>query len=95
MTALFDRVGLATNTTKTKAMAFLLGRIGQDLLDEAYLARINPEARAVAVARKVRCKLYQVELAAGSLASITPRDPAQRAALLPGGGGVLRGSRNL
>ena len=57
MTALFGRVGLKTNTTKTEAMRFLPGRIRQGLPDEAYLARMDPEARAAAAARKMQCKL--------------------------------------
>ena len=69
LTDLFDRVGLKTNTTKTEAMTFLPGRIRQGLSDEAYLALMDPEARAAAAARKVRCELCQVELATSSLAS--------------------------
>jgi hypothetical protein len=69
LTSLFDRVGLKTNTLKTEAMTFLPGRIRRGLSDEAYLVRMDPEARAAAAARKVRCELCQVELATGSLAS--------------------------
>merc|ERR1711966_193049 len=69
LTALFDRVGLKTNTTKTEAMRFLPGRIRQGLSDEAYLALMDLEARAAAAARKVRCELCQVELATSSLVS--------------------------
>ena len=71
LTALFDKVGLNTNTTKIEAMTFFPGRIRQgfSLSDEAYLARMDPEARTAAAARKVRCELCQVELATSSLAS--------------------------
>ena len=50
-------------------MTFLPGRIRQVLSDEAYLALMEPEARAAGAARKVRCELCQVELATSSLAS--------------------------
>ena len=66
LTGFFDRVGLKTDTAKTKAMTFLPGRIRQGLSDEAYLARMDLEAREAVAARKVRCKLCQTELAAGS-----------------------------
>ena len=69
LTNLLDKVGLKTNTTKTKAMTFLPGGIRKDLLDEAYLARMNREARKAAATRKVRCEPYQVKLTASSLAS--------------------------
>ena len=49
--------------------AVLPERIRQGLWDEAYLARMDPEARAAAVAQKVRCELCQIELAVSSLAS--------------------------
>ena len=51
LTALFDRVGLKTNTTKTEAMMFLPRRIRQGLSNKAYLAQMDLEARAVATAR--------------------------------------------
>ena len=38
-------------------------------MEEGYLTRMDPAAREVAKARKVRCELCQVELAAGSLVS--------------------------
>ena len=69
LTSLLDRVGLKTNTLKTKVMTFLPERIRQGLSDKAYLARMDPEAREAATARRMRCELCQVELAAGSLAS--------------------------
>ena len=68
LTILFDRVGLKTNSTKTKPMTFLPGKIQQGLSDEAYLARMDPEARLAAAAQKVWCELCQVELAVSSLA---------------------------
>ena len=50
-------------------MAFLPERIRYGLSDEAYLARMDPEAREAAAARKVWCQLCQIELAVGSLTS--------------------------
>ena len=69
LTALFDRVGLKTNTLKTEAMTFLPGRIRIGLSDKTYRTWMDPAVREAAKARKVRCELCQVELAAGSLAS--------------------------
>ena len=68
LTSLFNRVGLKTNTTKTKAMSFLPRRIRQGLSDKAYLARIDPEAREATTVQKVQCELCQVDLVVGSLA---------------------------
>ena len=43
---LFDRVGLATNETKTEVMVFLPGRIRTCLSEDAYLSRLDALHRA-------------------------------------------------
>ena len=43
LTDLFDRVGLQTNTMKTKVMTFVPGKIWTFLLDTAYCAQIDED----------------------------------------------------
>ena len=45
LTALFDRVGLCTNTKKMECMAFLPGKIRTCLTEEGYRARMDAEFR--------------------------------------------------
>ena len=69
LTGLFDRVGLRTNTTKTKAMVFLLGRIRTPLTAESYEARMDEEFRAEKTGRRVTCTICYASSAVGSLRS--------------------------
>ena len=69
LTALFDRVGLRTNTKKTEYMTFLPGKIRTCLTAEGYRARMDAEFREERKGRTVKCDLCDMEMAAGSLRS--------------------------
>ena len=69
LTALFDRVGLQTNTTKTEAMTFVPGKIRTSLSETAYRARMEEDFRGANKGRKVECGVCGMMLAVGSLAS--------------------------
>ena len=66
---LFDRVGLATNETKTKVMVFLPGRIRTCLSEDTYLSRLDALHRADRKGGKVECHVCSVQFRKGSLAS--------------------------
>ena len=72
LTGLFDRVGLQTNATKTKAMNFVPGKIRIALMEAAYRARMDEDFRGKGRSCKVEwgeCgKLLAVRLLAGHLA---------------------------
>ena len=65
----FDRVGLQTNTTKTKAMVFLPGRIRTCLTDGAYKAQMGDLYREERRGQKVSCQECGQQMAVGSLRS--------------------------
>lgn len=66
---LFDRVGLQTNTTKTKAMTCFPGHIRGPISDEAYRRRMEGEGDSYRARqrRRVSCPECGRDLAAGSL----------------------------
>ena len=66
---LFDRVGLATNETKTEVMVFLPGRIRTCLTEDAYLSRLDALHRAARKGGTVSCHVCGLALRKGSLAS--------------------------
>ena len=68
MAGLFDRVGLQTNTTKTKVMTFVPSKIWTALSDMAHRARMDEDFRGEGKGRKVECSECGKELAVGSLA---------------------------
>ena len=45
LTGIFDRAGLQTNTTKTKVMMVVPGKIWSFLSDTAYRARMDEDFR--------------------------------------------------
>ena len=53
LVSLFERVGLATNTTKTEVMVFLLGWIRRGLSKDAYLSRMEALHRESRKERRV------------------------------------------
>ena len=67
LTGLFDRVGLRTNTTNTKAMVFLPGKIRTPLTAEAHESRMDDTFRAERTGRTVECHICHSSLAVGSL----------------------------
>ena len=69
LTALFDQVGLQTNTLKTEAMIFLPGRVRTCLSEEAYCSKMDPSLRGSNKGQQVKCKLCQKEVAASYLAT--------------------------
>ena len=69
LTGLFDRVGLATNTTKTEVMVFLPGRIRTCLSADAYKSRTDALHRATRggkvecyVCKKTRKGIFEIPL---------------------------------
>ena len=62
-------MSLKTNTTKTEAMAFVLGRIRTPLTKEAYQARMLDFHREERKGRRVSCHVCQEEMAVGLLKS--------------------------
>ena len=69
LTALFDRVGLETNDTKTEAMVFLPGRIRTCLSEDAYLSRLDTLHRESRKAGKVECHICRKKFGKQCLAS--------------------------
>ena len=69
LVALFERVGLKTNTGKTEAMTFVPGRIRTPLTEEAYQARMSDFHREERKGCRVVCHVCEEEMAVGSLAS--------------------------
>ena len=69
LTDLFDRVGLATNETKTEVMVFLPDRIRTCLSEDAYLSRMDTLHRASKKAGKVECHICQKKFGRLCLAS--------------------------
>ena len=69
LVGLFERVGLATNTTKTEMMIFLPGRIRTGLSEDAYLARMDALHRESRKGRRAECHVCRKVFARGSLAS--------------------------
>jgi hypothetical protein len=69
LTALFDRVGLRTNTKKTECMTFLPGKIRTCLTEEGYRSRMDAEFREVRAGREANCDLCGKTMAAGSMRS--------------------------
>ena len=67
--ALFDRVGLATNETKTEVMVFLPGRIRTCLSEDAYLSRLDALYRANRKGGKMECHVCRGKFRKESLAS--------------------------
>ena len=59
VTALFDRVGLETNNTKTKVMVFLPGRIHTCLPENACLSRMDALHRASKKTGQMECHLAE------------------------------------
>ena len=53
LVSLFERVGLATNTTKTEVVVFLLGWIRRGLSKDAYLSRMEALHRESRKERRV------------------------------------------
>ena len=70
----FDRVGLATNETKTEVMVFLPGRMRTCLTEDAYLARLDALHRAARKGGKVECHVCGLSLRSAS--SSCPRSSA-------------------
>lgn len=68
LTALFDWVGLMTNTLKTESMVFLPERIRTCLTEGAYRSKMGPSQRVPNKGRRVRCQLCNKEFAATYLA---------------------------
>ena len=68
LTGLFDRVGLETNTTKTKVMTFVPGKIRTSLSERAYRARIGEGFRGEGKGQKVECSECGTMLSIWSLA---------------------------
>ena len=67
---LFERVGLRTNTSKTKSMVCVLGQIRTRLKDDVYNnSRGGLLAREDWHTRRVECDICNQDLAASSLAS--------------------------
>jgi hypothetical protein len=63
--ALFDRVGLKTNTKKIESMVFLPGHIRTCLSSDAYKARMSNLYREERRGRKVSCQECGAEMAWG------------------------------
>ena len=68
LTALFDRVSLETNNSKTKVMVFLLGRICTCLSKDAYLSRLDALRWSSKKAGNVECHIYWTKFQKLSLA---------------------------
>lgn len=68
LTKLFNRVGLKTNTTKTKVMTFLSGKIRTALSKDAYRARMVNILCQERKGRKVECQVCGKSMAVGLLA---------------------------
>ena len=66
LAALFDRVGLVTNTTKTEAMTFLPGSIRGCFTRETYEKRMDGTA-VEGTKRRIPCEKCGVELMEGSM----------------------------
>ena len=67
---LFERVGLVTNTRKTKAMVCIPGRIRTRLTDDVYNnSRVGLMSREDWNRRRVECDICQQEVSAESLTS--------------------------
>jgi exonuclease III len=67
---LFERVGLVTNTRKTKAMVCIPGRIRTRLTDDVYNnSRVGLMSREEWNRRRVECDICQQEVSAESLTS--------------------------
>ncbi|KAL7552528.1 hypothetical protein ACHAWF_016807 [Thalassiosira exigua] len=67
LVGLFDRVGLVCNTTKTKALTFVPGKIRTRLSVSSYQRRFGLGTRAAWMSRRVECDQCGQELAASSL----------------------------
>ena len=68
LVSLFDRVGLRTNTKKTKVQIFVPGRIRTRMTDSAYTrSRISLEERGRWEGRNVECQKCGMEMRASSL----------------------------
>ena len=67
--SLFERVGLATNTTKTEVMVSLPGWIRTGLREDAYLSRMDAFHRESRKERRVECHICRREFAQESQAS--------------------------
>ena len=68
LVALFDRVGLKTNTTKTEAVTFLPGKIRTCQTEEVYTQRMEGlGGGGRSTARRTTCNICGAELAVGSL----------------------------
>ena len=68
LTSLFGCVGLQTNTTKTKLMTFVPGKIWAFLLDTAYRTWMDKGFCGKGKGWKVECSKYGKELEIGPLA---------------------------
>ena len=70
LVALFERVGLKTNTSKTKAMVCVPGKIRTRLLEEVYTnARVGLKGKTGWKGASVLCDHCGKAVAAGSLRS--------------------------
>ena len=69
LVAIFERVGLQTNTEKTEAMMVVPGRIWTPLTKEAYQVRMSDCHQEERKGRRVACHVCQEEMAVGSLKS--------------------------
>ena len=69
LVAIFERVGLKTNTEKTEAMTFVTGRILTPLTKEAYQARMSDFQGEEKKGRRVSCHVCKKEMVVESLKS--------------------------